>query len=284
MSTMLRKLVTVGALGLIAAGGSVLLSSTIASASAPVFNNTNGGGVTQSAPMPPAYTLFTLSQTETITSISTYHWDNGRGTPAPGVIYILVPHSGGRVEAQSQAVGSPGQSGVVNANWTATFNVTLPAGQWQVWDSSPTTWSYDAQSGGAGFAVVSGNPAGAPTTSLPSTIRPCFHNTYFPLEMGPCFGPRGTMIGVGVVGTLPSPLVRVLFVNGSARVTVTGLMGGGLANGSMYTFPAPAQLCLAGRGSSTWQAYGWDANGLANPKYSLYGDEGDFGQFTVTGC
>jgi hypothetical protein len=282
LSTVLRKLVAPAALAVVAASGLALAGATSASASTVIFDNTNGYGVTQASPMPPAYTLFTLTRPETVTSVSTYHWDNGHGTPYAGMIYILVPHSGGQVWAKAQAQGSPGQGGVPNANWTATFNVTLSAGQWQIWDSSPTTWSYDAQSGGAGFADVEGNAA---SSSPPAPSRPCFHNTYSPLEMGPCSGPRGTTVVIEVVSALPSPLARLMLTNGAgARVYINGFTGNGVVPGSYYTFPAPAQLCLAGPGSSTWEAYAWDAAGLNKPAYSLYGTEGNFGRFTVTGC
>src|SRR5581483_10623096 len=119
-------------------------------------------------------------------------------------------HSGGVIKAQAQAVGAPSGS-VPNANWVATFHVTLSPGQWQVWDSSPTTWSYNAQSGNAGFANVSGTPA----SSAPPTIRPCYHNTYSPLAMGPCSGPRGTPLQIDVVSALKSPLVQVKFALGT---------------------------------------------------------------------
>jgi hypothetical protein len=280
MSTQRRKFLAAALIGLIAVSGPPVVGTTSASANSAVFNNTNGYGVTQASPMPPAYTLFTITRPETITSISTYHWDNGRGAPRAGVIYILVPHSGGLVKAQAQAQGSAGQGGVPNANWTATFNVTLSPGQWQVWDSSPTTWSYNSQSANAGFANISGNPA----TSAPPTFRPCFYNTYSPLEMGPCSGPKGTTITIAVVLKLHSPLVKVMFANGTARVVIRSLAAKGVTPGSFYKFPAPAQLCLAGHGTSTWKAYAWDANGVSNPKYSQYGDEGNFGEFTITGC
>jgi hypothetical protein len=280
MPTTLRRLLATVTLGLLSAAAYPVVSAASASASTTIFDNWDTGAVTQRSPMPPAYTLFTITRPETVTSISDYHWNNGRGTPSAGVIYILVPHSGGLVKAQAQAKGSPGQGGVPNANWTASFNVTLGPGQWQVWDSSPTTWSFNAQSGEAGYADVTGNAA----SSAPPTFRPCFHNTYSPLEMGPCSGPRGTTIQIAVVTALSSPLVKVLFANGTARVIVSGLKAAGTMAGSYYTFPAPADLCLAGRGSSTWQAFAWDANGLRNPRYNLYGDLGNFGEYTVTGC
>jgi hypothetical protein len=302
MSTKLRRLVTAGVIGLIAVSGSTLISNAVASAATPLFSNFNPYAVTQSSPEPPAYTLFTLNQPERITSISTYHW---AGTASPGLIFIQYPYSGGRNEAAAQAEGTPGQFGVANANWTATFNVVLPAGQWQVWDTSPDTWSYNAQSGDAGFAQVNGTPVilappasprpapvaprpapvpPRPAPTPPPAIRPCYHNAGLALELGPCFGPRGTLISVRVVAKLHSPLVKVRFTNGQAIVDVRGLMGGGLTAGSTYTFPAPAQLCLAGHGQDVWQAWGWDAAGLRVPKYSLYGDEGNFGSFRIIGC
>jgi hypothetical protein len=122
-----------------------------------IFNNWNIFGVTQSSPVPPSATLFTLFKTTTILSVSTYHWNNAVGTAAAGSIYILDPFTG-RVMADSQAVGSAGQGGVPNADWTASFNVRLPPGTWQVLDSSPSTWSWNTQSGGKGFAQVVGTP------------------------------------------------------------------------------------------------------------------------------
>jgi hypothetical protein len=102
--------------------------------------------------------------------------------------------------------------------------------------------------------------------------------------MGPCSGPKGAVITIAVVLKLHSPLVKVMFANGTARVVIRSLAAKGVTPGSFYMFPAPAQLCLAGHGSSTWKAYAWDANGVNNTKYSQYGDEGNFGEFTITGC
>ncbi len=311
MPTMLRKMIGAATLGLLATAGSVFVGSSGAFGATEIFNNSNGGGVTQGRPTPPAATIFTLTRPETITSVWTYHFNGGRGTVSAGTIYLTYPRRGYPIAAEAKAQGSSGQGGVRNANWTASFNVTLPAGRWQIWDSSPSTWSYDTESGDAGFAQVEGQPASGgrgivpttpvrttptvppapttPTTSpAASPFRPCYDNTYFRIEMGPCFGPAGTTITIGVVAPLSSPLEQVMFVNGTARVFVLpgGLMGGGVSPGSLYTFSAPASLCLAGHGSSTWSAYAWDANALANPQgpFSNYGDQGDFGTFTITGC
>jgi hypothetical protein len=95
MSAQRRKFLAAALLGLIAVSGPAVVGTTSASASTTVFNNTNGYGVTQASPMPPAYTLFTITRPETITSISTYHWDNGRGTPRAGVITSSSPTAAG---------------------------------------------------------------------------------------------------------------------------------------------------------------------------------------------
>jgi len=59
--------------------------------------------------------------------------------------------------------------------------------------------------------------------------------------------------------------------------------GNGMAAGSTYSFLAPRLLCQAGSGI-TWQAYAWDRAGLNVPKYKVYGDQGNFGSFKITGC
>ncbi|MGZ9190602.1 MAG: hypothetical protein ACXW39_11160, partial [Nitrospira sp.] len=64
--------------------------------------------------------------------------------------------------------GSAGQGGVPNAFWTATPNVTLPAGTYTIIDSEPTTWSQNSQSGNRGFSTVKSYPTG----EVPSTKPP----------------------------------------------------------------------------------------------------------------
>ena len=117
-----------------------------------LFSSGNNYGVANG---PTASTTFTLSQPHVITSISTYHWNSGRGT---GIGTIAVRAASGQTYGPWPATGTPGQGGVPNANWTCAPNITLPAGTYQIIDSEPATWSQNDQSGGRGMASVRGYP------------------------------------------------------------------------------------------------------------------------------
>lgn len=115
-----------------------------------LFSSGNVYGVAN-GPIAPA--TFTLSQPHVIASISTYHWNDGRGT---GIGTIALLAANGQTYGPWPATGTPGQGGVPNANWTCAPNITLPAGAYQIIDSEPATWSQNAQSGGRGMASVKG--------------------------------------------------------------------------------------------------------------------------------
>ena len=57
-------------------------------------------------------------------------------------------------------VTASGGSGAVNIIWTAQPKLEIPGGTYTVVDSSPATWSQNAESGGKGFSQVYGVPAG----------------------------------------------------------------------------------------------------------------------------
>lgn len=118
-----------------------------------IFNNENGMGVANS---PTSATVVTIKQPVKITLLRTYHWNNGRGTPAPGTIGLK--DASGKMYGPWQATGSPGQGGVPNAFWSAAPNIMLPAGTYTVVDSNPATWSQNGNSGGKGFTVINGSP------------------------------------------------------------------------------------------------------------------------------
>jgi hypothetical protein len=111
----------------------------------------NGGGV-QNGPTSP--TVVTFKENYVLTFLSTYHWNNGRGTPRPGT--IALRGSDGKIYGPWQAAGAAGQGGVPNANWVVRPNVTLPPGAYTVVDSEPKTWAQNSESGGRGFIVVKG--------------------------------------------------------------------------------------------------------------------------------
>jgi len=117
-----------------------------------LFSSGNIYGV---ASGPTAPTTFTLSQPHVIASISTYHWNDGRGT---GIGTIALRAANGQTYGPWTATGIPGQGGVPNANWMVAPNITLPAGTYQIIDSEPSTWSQNPQSRGRGMATVKGYP------------------------------------------------------------------------------------------------------------------------------
>lgn len=102
---------------------------------------------------PTAPTSFYLSAPTHITSITNYHWNNGKGKQT-GSITLVQPD--GTKHGPWRAMGSPGQGGVTDAYWRATVNQTLQPGLYTVLDSDVNTWSHNTQSGGAGMTEVQG--------------------------------------------------------------------------------------------------------------------------------
>lgn len=103
-----------------------------------------------------------------ITAIVTYHWNAAQGA-TPGTVALRAED--GTTYGPFPTSGSEGQGGVPNAYWTATVNVSVPAGRYTVIDSDPSTWAQNADSGGRGFVRIHGvatqPPASVPTTAAP---------------------------------------------------------------------------------------------------------------------
>lgn len=128
-----------------------------------VLNNGNIYGVANGPTSP---TTFKVTAKWVLTYIQTYHWNSGTGS-SPG--WIGVYDQSGAKYGPWRASGSPGQGGVRNAYWEVRPNIVLPPGTYTIVVSSPETWSHNAQSGGKGFAIVKGYPAGAGQTSAGGT-------------------------------------------------------------------------------------------------------------------
>lgn len=101
-----------------------------------------------------------------VTAIVTYHWNDAQGA-TPGTVALQA--ADGTMYGPFPTAGSPGQGGVPNAYWTATVNVTLPAGRYTVIDSDPGTWAWAPDTGGRGMVQIHGV---ATTTPAPTTTRP----------------------------------------------------------------------------------------------------------------
>lgn len=128
----------------------VLVQSAYAQAEA-LFSNNNIDAVQNG---PTQQTVVSLNRPVMISKITTYHWNNARGTAAIGT--IALRSATGQLYGPWQAEGEPGQGGVPNAYWVAYPNVSLPAGAYTVIDSDPMTWAQNAASGGAGMTWAEG--------------------------------------------------------------------------------------------------------------------------------
>jgi hypothetical protein len=102
-------------------------------------------------------TVFTTTDYWLVTDIVDYHWNQAKGTAAPGTISLKA--GDGTLYGPWQASGTPGSGGVVNAYWLVHPNIVLPPETYTVIDSDESTW---AQTGGAGMSwgegIRQGNP------------------------------------------------------------------------------------------------------------------------------
>jgi hypothetical protein len=129
----------------------------------------NVGNILAVTPGATAGATFTVDAPTLITWVSNYHY--GPET-APGQVGLTA--SDGSFFGPWQTVGAEGQGGVANAYWNAAPYAVIPAGTYTVWDSDPSTWSSNADTGGVGFTVVRGiigvlEDADPPTTMPTAT-------------------------------------------------------------------------------------------------------------------
>ena len=115
-------------------------------ADASVFTNMNGGGV---AGGPSANTTFNIQVGYTITLIQTYHYNNNQGKPAGN---IKLRNNDGREYGPWTATQES------KFYWVVRPQAKIAPGTYTVVDSDPATWSYNAQSGNAGFVTINGMP------------------------------------------------------------------------------------------------------------------------------
>lgn len=112
-----------------------------------IFDNGNGLGGNPGGKIP----KFTIDRPRVIIEIMTYHWDyNGNmlGTIA------LKNVDTGEIYGPWATGGGTGQGGVENAYWYAHPNIEIPAGTYDIVDSSPSTWFTNSQAKGFGMATI----------------------------------------------------------------------------------------------------------------------------------
>ena len=127
-----------------------------------LFDNTNAALVGNGGQRP---TFNTLGKTFCVTSVQTYHWNNGKGAAAPGFVGLTATSASlggpGPVGFWKATASSAGE-GVPNAIWRVTLPRETPLvirGTYSCSDSAPGTWSQNQASAGLGFCVVVGMPA-----------------------------------------------------------------------------------------------------------------------------
>jgi hypothetical protein len=135
----------------------LMLATALCANAGNLYTNFNSAGVSN---MTASYTYptFTLSSAAMVTSLATYHWNNGAGeAPGPsGTITMKAVAPSKFTFSQAFAATGQSASGVPNADWVASVNLILPPGTYEIFDSSPSTWSQNSQSGGKGFIAVAG--------------------------------------------------------------------------------------------------------------------------------
>ncbi len=176
----MRRFISLYATALIAAVVALIFSPLVASAAntspfanyvcdktqVVLFDNSNGGLVGNGGTPP---TLSTNGKAYCLNGIETYHWNNGKGSK-PGYLWLKrLSGPAGLPDRTSffQALGSPGQNNVANANsyvYTPMKPPIIIDGTYQCVDTIRGTWSQDAASGGNGFChitVMAAMPASA---------------------------------------------------------------------------------------------------------------------------
>ncbi|MGI6436234.1 MAG: hypothetical protein ACOX0F_12950 [Syntrophomonadaceae bacterium] len=173
---------------------------------------------------PTVPTTFKINSPHLVTEIHNYHWNNARGA-SPGTIGLKDQN--GKIYGPWQAVGTPGQGGVPNANWFVYPNIVIPAGTYTIIDADPSTWSQNGDSGGKGMSYVMATPHFEITGTAPGGAG---------TRQGTSAGHSHSPAGVGSVGSIPGPANTTEAVTGvivpgliaTALGALGGLGGGGL--------------------------------------------------------
>jgi len=188
----------------------------------------DSGNVSSVYNLPTRPTVIRLAQEIVLTSITNYHWNDGRGTPRTGS--ITLRDAAGRSFGPWPTSGRPGQGGVPNAYWSATPNVRLPAGDYTVIDSDPASWSQNSGSGGAGHTRFEGYPTAPVAGGRVASVLPSATTPHQPTPTAPQLAPQSLQPGhfdgsyVGQFGGDGG---------GPIRFTIRGQHVQGLVNGNI---------------------------------------------------
>jgi hypothetical protein len=121
-----------------------------------------------------------------IISLYNYHWNDGKGD-TPGNIEIQNANTGD-LYGPYTAKGLPTSDGKQNVFWSIEPGITIPAGTYWIKDSNPSTWSQNAQTGGAGMTHIvyqqtSSTSFSAPSKNLIQTVVPTMTTKVPPITL-----------------------------------------------------------------------------------------------------
>ncbi len=210
-----------------------------------IFGNMNTASVQTGAASRATFSLYAPTH---VTEVSTYHWNDARGAQ-PGT--ITLRHYGGSTfgtYGPFPARGVAGQYNVQNATWVASVGLNLPAGIYEVVDSSPATWSHNTTSGGVGFTKIMGYTAGPQNIPPSPTFTPCSPWPGAPAVFGPCVAKKDVYVSIAMTTYSVIPGF-VHFVSGMGNPS--GLMIKApifRQSLSTYVVRVPAALCQPGAG------------------------------------
>ena len=177
-----------------------------------LFDNSNGGLVANGGTPP---TFSTNGKAYCLNGIETYHWNDGKGSK-PGYLWLKrLSGPAGLPDRTSffQALGSPGQNNVANANSYVYPPMKPPIiidGTYQCVDTIRGTWSQDAASGGNGFchitvmaampaSAIAGAPAQTNSVTTPAKSAPAPTNKS---SSAPIFIGAAAVLVVGIGAAL----------------------------------------------------------------------------------
>ncbi len=121
------------------------------------LTNSNSDGVEDGGTAP---TFSTHGRAYCVMQITDYHWNGGLGATPGTVGLTVVGGVGGKGSTIGPlaAVGSAGQGGAPDVNWTANVpqapQPVVINGRYSCVDSDPATWSQNAKSKGQGFCTL----------------------------------------------------------------------------------------------------------------------------------
>jgi hypothetical protein len=252
---------------------------------------------------------FDLTSPACITEIDDYHWNNGAGA-VPGTIRIITSGTPANKTRTLLTTKAQGTSPTVNWIGVVVPMQLVPPGNYYIDDSDHSTWSRNTQSSNRFFTTVYGicappatgtncvankfvaaNPSGP---AVPSGPMPCHTTTGAPiiLDKPGCAGPIGSPMTFTVRAAPVPPIASIRFGPGSlssstfvpAGVTkpipgstpaTSPIAMGPFPVGSTFTVPAPAALCIAGKGNWAWDVWLYDAAGNRH---------GDVDYFVIENC